>query len=59
MQPPEEVDIVVVGPDLSGLTAEEPIINHGYSCIVLEARDRVGGRPWFQEYDRFGACKDK
>ncbi|KAB8070883.1 hypothetical protein BDV29DRAFT_193684 [Aspergillus leporis] len=47
MQPPEEVDIVVVGPDLSGLTAEEPIINHGYSCIVLEARDRVGGRPWY------------
>jgi monoamine oxidase len=42
------VDVVVVGGGLSGLQAAHDIQKAGYSCVVLEARDRVGGKTWSQ-----------
>ncbi|KAJ4506733.1 hypothetical protein HRR83_003043 [Exophiala dermatitidis] len=40
------VDVVVVGGGLSGLQAGLDCQNAGLSTIVLEARNRVGGKTW-------------
>jgi monoamine oxidase len=39
-----EADVVVVGAGLAGLTAARDVQAGGASAVVLEARDRVGGR---------------
>jgi len=39
-----EADVVVVGAGLAGLTAARGLVAQGASVVVLEARDRVGGR---------------
>jgi monoamine oxidase len=39
-----EADVVVVGAGLAGLTAGRELQRAGYSVLVVEARDRVGGR---------------
>jgi monoamine oxidase len=45
-EPPKEVDVVIVGAGLSGLKAAYDIQQAGLSFVVIEARDRVGGKTW-------------
>ncbi len=42
------VDVCVVGAGYAGLTAARRLQQHGRTVVVLEARDRVGGRIWTQ-----------
>lgn len=45
---PETFDVVIIGAGLSGLAAAHHILANvppdGVSVLVLEARDRIGGR---------------
>jgi monoamine oxidase len=41
---PSEVDVAIIGAGAAGLGAARAFDNSGLSIVVLEARDRVGGR---------------
>ncbi len=44
-------DVVVIGAGAAGLTAANDLRTAGLSVVVLEARDRVGGRLWTDVVD--------
>ena len=44
--PTTSADVIVVGAGASGLAAAAGLRARGFSVIVLEGRDRVGGRVW-------------
>jgi len=47
--PTVETEIAVVGAGIAGLTAATTLAREGRGVLVLEARDRVGGRVWNTE----------
>ena len=42
-------DVIVVGGGFAGVTAARDLHKRGLSTILLEARDRIGGRTWTEE----------
>jgi monoamine oxidase len=45
----ETVDVVIVGAGFAGLSAADRLVSAGASVVVLEGRDRVGGRSYTGE----------
>ena len=51
MQPNSSVDVVIIGAGAAGLAAASALSGQGLSMLVLEARDRIGGRALTQRLD--------
>lgn len=47
----QKVDVVVIGAGATGLSAAHALQKAGRSVVVLEARERAGGRLWTDEVD--------
>jgi monoamine oxidase len=45
----EQFDVVVIGAGFAGITAARELSHRGRSVLVLEARDRIGGRTWLDQ----------
>ncbi|MDR3463374.1 MAG: FAD-dependent oxidoreductase, partial [Beijerinckiaceae bacterium] len=43
---PTNPEVVVIGAGAAGLAAGRELRRRGVSFVILEARDRVGGRAW-------------
>src|SRR5215469_14102254 len=41
-------DVVVVGAGFAGVTAARELAAGGRSVLLVEARDRIGGRTWYK-----------
>ena len=46
---PSSVDVAIVGAGAAGLAAARTAVDAGLTVLVLEAKDRVGGRTWTRE----------
>lgn len=42
----KKTKIIVIGAGIAGLAAANELMEHGYEVLILEARDRFGGRIW-------------
>ena len=47
-----DADVCVVGAGYAGLTAARRLTQAGQTVVVVEARDRVGGRVWTEQPHR-------
>ncbi|MGH8048631.1 MAG: FAD-dependent oxidoreductase, partial [Chthoniobacterales bacterium] len=54
-------EVIVIGAGMSGIAAAQRLARHGLKVIVLEGRERLGGRIWSDRQMRgatldMGAC---
>lgn len=55
--PPSNPDVVIIGAGAAGLGAARTLIDAGVSVVLIEARDRIGGRA-YTETETFGLPYD-
>ena len=53
-----QIDVVVLGAGLAGLCAARELSSAGLDVVILEARDRVGGRTWTVPFHTAGCSVD-
>ena len=51
-------DVIVIGAGISGIAAADELDSEGFDVLVLEARDRTGGRTWTMYWDEAGIPVD-
>ncbi|WP_053363670.1 NAD(P)/FAD-dependent oxidoreductase [Bacillus sp. FJAT-27251] len=49
----KKYDVIIIGAGFAGVTAARELCQAGFSVLILEGRDRMGGRTWLD--DRFGS----
>lgn len=47
-------DVIVIGAGFAGVTAARDLSRSGRSVLILEARDRIGGRTYYQDVPALG-----
>ncbi len=50
MQRHDSYDVIVIGTGFAGLTAARELKLKGYRVLILEARDRIGGRTFTEDF---------
>ena len=53
-----DADVVVLGAGFAGITAARDLREAGVRVVVLEARDRIGGRTWYREIPGTGVSAE-
>ena len=53
-----DIDVVVIGAGFAGIAAARDLVEAGRSVVVLEARDRIGGRTWWREIPGTGVMAE-
>ncbi|MEA2522525.1 MAG: hypothetical protein QOI81_2171, partial [Actinomycetota bacterium] len=53
-----DADVVVIGAGFAGIAAARDLTEAGRSVVVLEARDRIGGRTWWREIPGTGVMAE-
>ena len=51
--PKSDLEVVVVGGGAAGVAAARHLHDAGVDCLIIEARDRLGGRAWTTESDGY------
>jgi monoamine oxidase len=46
-------DVIVIGAGYTGLTAARDLTTTGHEVLLVEARDRIGGRTWSSNLDGY------
>ena len=53
-----DADVVVLGAGFAGVAAARDLEETGVRAVVLEARDRIGGRTWYREMPDAGVSAE-
>lgn len=49
----QTVDVVVVGGGFAGVVAARDLSQRGQSVLLVEGRDRLGGRTWYRKFEGY------